>query len=123
MRPGQVFKAHRASLPVRPQSPGRRPRSHSGVGASDGVTQRQVQLLVDSGQGEHLFLRNCGKVAEGWWDLTALSHVVPPVHPCNEVTGKLHPCPCQYGSEAAGQAQVRGLPDQGRQQQAVSVDR
>ena len=59
-------------------------------------------------QGKRLLLRKSRKVAEGRGDLGALPHVLPPVHPRDE----LHSLPLPEGGKATGRSQICGLPNQ-----------
>ena len=81
-----------------------------------------MQLLVNMGQGKHLFLRKGREVAKGRGDLRTLPHVLASVQPSNEVTGQLHTLSLPIGSQAAGRSQIHCLSDQCRQQKPVTVD-
>ena len=107
-RPGQGRPQFPLCLP-RPWAPNR-------------ITQCHVQLLVNMGQGKHLFLRKGREVAKGRGDLRTLPHVLASVQPSNEVTGQLHTLSLPIGSQAAGRSQIHCLSNQCRQQRPVTED-
>ena len=112
---GHVFHAHRAPFPIHVESFSSHPHARNRNGASSGITQCNVQLLVGASQGKHLLLCNSRKVAEGCGNLGALAHIFTSVQPRDEVTGQLRSLPLPEGGKATDKSQIHGLPNQCRQ--------